>query len=685
MKRIKKFAALMLMVSFAMNVQAQFGGSGSGTASDPYLITNEDELFDVRNDLSAHYKLMADLDLTEWIAEESPKQGWAPIGNSTTPFMGVFDGNYHSIKGLTIKRAGEDEVGLFGRICQATIKNTTIINPNIIGGSCVGSIVGAALFTAQYYIQNNVCLGGSINGSDYVGGIIGRSFFGSLPYANTSCNIIGNYVSCYINASNYVGGIIGSEQSYDGSYTRSDGSTGYNDSSSNLISNIHDNFFNGIINALGTEVGGVVGELLYGVGRSYWANGYRITHNIVAGNVFGHNNTNGIAGEEVGFSYPSRTGINGSNGRKITNNVCCLDTIACGSYLPHRISGFDNTNNYASLSTVIVYNGEIIEVEDDDSNGVSYGARTLKRKTTYQGMGFDFDNQWAISELKSYPYNIKQSTPPELTSFTMGDASVVKGTANGSGRLYVFVGDEMYEGVVTDGQWQMSLGYVDASKRVTVSVQTGNLMPSPMLVVQKGDAAELPTGEVEGVYLPRNISTFCSNKSLDFSQTKGLTAYIAAGYNKGTVMLMRAKYVPAGEGVILMGDPGSYNVYTTSTKVYYSNMLKGVLEPTMIEPTDGDMTNFILTNGSTGIGFYAVSNTGELAAGKAYLQLPTDAFIQSGKAINFVFDDQTTGIFNVEASNENDSYYTLDGVRLSQRPTEKGIYIHKGKKIIITK
>ena len=200
--------------------------------------------------------------------------------------------------------------------------------------------------------------------------------------------------------------------------------------------------------------------------------------------------------------------------------------------------------------------------------------------------------------------------------------------------------------------------------------------------MQKGDAAELPIGEVEGVYLPRNISTFCSNKSLDFSQTKGLTAYIAAGYNKGTVMLMRAKYVPAGEGVILMGDPGSYNVYTTSTKVYYSNMLKGVLEPTVIEPTDGDKTNFILTNGSTGIGFYAVSNAGELAAGKAYLQLPTDAFIQAGKAINFVFDDQTTGIFNVQSTDVDECYYTLDGVRLNQRPTEKGMYIYKGKKIV---
>ena len=129
-------------MAFAIHAQAQFGGSGSGTASDPYLITNEDELFDVRNDLSANYKLMADLDLTEWIAEESPKQGWAPIGNSTTPFMGVFDGNYHSIKGLLIKRPDENYVGLFGVTRFATIKNTALIHPIIEGNSNIGMLIG---------------------------------------------------------------------------------------------------------------------------------------------------------------------------------------------------------------------------------------------------------------------------------------------------------------------------------------------------------------------------------------------------------------------------------------------------------------------------------------------------------------------------------------------------------------
>ena len=52
------------------------------------------------------------------------------------------------------------------------------------------------------------------------------------------------------------------------------------------------------------------------------------------------------------------------------------------------------------------------------------------------------------------------------------------------------------------------------------------------------------------------------------------------------------------------------------------------------------------------------------------------------------FDDETTGIQEVIGVNEvgevsDDSWYSLDGRRLSGRPTAKGLYIVNGKKIII--
>ncbi len=80
---------------------AQFSGSGSGTEKDPYLIFYAEQLSQLRNFLNkpnVYFKLMSDIDLTEWIEENSPVQGWQPIGVEKTPFKGIFDGNGHTIK-----------------------------------------------------------------------------------------------------------------------------------------------------------------------------------------------------------------------------------------------------------------------------------------------------------------------------------------------------------------------------------------------------------------------------------------------------------------------------------------------------------------------------------------------------------------------------------------------------------
>ena len=69
-----------------------FTGNGSGSEKDPYQVTTADELFEVRNDLAAHYLQMNDIDLAEWIQEDNPKQGWNPIGDSSLPFTGSYNG-----------------------------------------------------------------------------------------------------------------------------------------------------------------------------------------------------------------------------------------------------------------------------------------------------------------------------------------------------------------------------------------------------------------------------------------------------------------------------------------------------------------------------------------------------------------------------------------------------------------
>jgi hypothetical protein len=74
------------------------------------------------------------------------------------------------------------------------------------------------------------------------------------------------------------------------------------------------------------------------------------------------------------------------------------------------------------------------------------------------------------------------------------------------------------------------------------------------------------------------------------------------------------------------------------------------------------------------VGFYQANNN-VVATSKAYLQTTVAA---ARIAINF--DDETTGINNVNV-NHNDNCYDLQGRRVAQ--PKKGLYIQNGKKLII--
>jgi hypothetical protein len=74
---------------------------------------------------------------------------------------------------------------------------------------------------------------------------------------------------------------------------------------------------------------------------------------------------------------------------------------------------------------------------------------------------------------------------------------------------------------------------------------------------------------------------------------------------------------------------------------------------------------------------------------RAYFSVPYIKNNAGAKARAFALsfdEEETTGILEVSAnSNEvkDDAWYSLDGVRLSGKPTQRGMYINKGKKILV--
>lgn len=91
-----------IMNIFHVDVPEVYALPGSGTLDDPYLVSNESDLNQIRYNLDAYYELTADITLTE---------EWEPIGTLEEPFRGGIDGAGFKISNMTINADTTDAVG----------------------------------------------------------------------------------------------------------------------------------------------------------------------------------------------------------------------------------------------------------------------------------------------------------------------------------------------------------------------------------------------------------------------------------------------------------------------------------------------------------------------------------------------------------------------------------------------
>lgn len=179
---ISLLLALVLAVSLLPTAAwaAETGPKGKGTADDPYLIEDAEDLAKVTG--SGHYALANDIDLTDT----------KYAGKSITPalsdaFSGTFDGNRHTISGLCINTKSQNGVGLFGTVNGASIQNLKVegsvtgTNSGFVGG-IVGKTQGNVTITNCSFTGSvSATKSGSSNGA---GGIVGRVNAGTLKVEN---------------------------------------------------------------------------------------------------------------------------------------------------------------------------------------------------------------------------------------------------------------------------------------------------------------------------------------------------------------------------------------------------------------------------------------------------------------------------------------------------------------------
>ena len=161
--------------------------AGSGTAEDPYIITDANELGTVWYRPVGCYVMANDIDLA----------GISWSGAVVPFFSGVFDGNDHTLRNVDVNMPGGDGVGLFGHLATGgQIKNLGVEDISIFGYNDVGGLVGENHGTVR-----NCYSTGAVNGSYTVGGLVGRNLYeGSISNSYSTGAVSGSYS---------VGGLVG--------------------------------------------------------------------------------------------------------------------------------------------------------------------------------------------------------------------------------------------------------------------------------------------------------------------------------------------------------------------------------------------------------------------------------------------------------------------------------------------
>lgn len=203
---------------------------GSGTASDPYIISKPADLNLVKGQSKAHFKMTNDIDM-------SGINNFEGLG----VFRGNFDGQGYKIKNLTIeKNSSSESAALFDIIdWNATVKNLVFENVNVVNTSGrAASLVG----TASGNINNIKVNSGKVEGSksggtDASGGLI--------AYSTDTANISNSYSRANVVGSGNVGGLIGINSNSKIENTYSTGSVSKKESSDNVGGFIGENLLMG--------------------------------------------------------------------------------------------------------------------------------------------------------------------------------------------------------------------------------------------------------------------------------------------------------------------------------------------------------------------------------------------------------------------------------------------------------
>ena len=152
------------------------------------------------------------------------------------------------------------------------------------------------------------------------------------------------------------------------------------------------------------------------------------------------------------------------------------------------------------------------------------------------------------------------------------------------------------------------------------------------------------------------------------------------------------KWEDDGSGVI--ESPTFYDVYITQvTPINYDNEEQGAMHVRFVGTYDamtiGGEDKSILFLGNENTLYYPNGDDDTfIGAFRAYFKIGDNDQVRILTAFNLDFGGDKTGILNIEGSKQSSqhgAWHSLEGVKQQGKPARKGLYIHEGRKVVISR
>lgn len=319
------------------------------------------------------------------------------------------------------------------------------------------------------------------------------------------------------------------------------------------------------------------------------------------------------------------------------------------------------------------------------------------------------DNLWSGSIASSKIDNLPDNTGWTITNGYAANKCARFGKSNTAGNPITpeiaFEKGKTYILTLKCGRWgektpTLNVNIVDATATLTpstIDMETGKWNEATITITDISGPAKIKfTGE-ERFFLdeikvvekketePEPDLTLTFTKSIyttyvapcDIEFPTDLSGYIVTNVTENSVITEEILTAPKGTPVIIKANAlGTYNL----TK---ANEVVDDVTSNKLQASDGTVKGgnniYAMAVKSKGAGFYKVSESVTIPAGKAYL-VWGDATANSKEFIPI--GGETTGITSITGEDGNDRkvYYNLNGIRVDN--PQKGIYIVNGKKVI---